>query len=108
MTNDAIMEQFIACNAAIKAILAVLIGSQIAKPEQISSLLRSQAQRCFDHDLARACALLMGFAAFAEDPMVGGVSYSVDGASLPAASSALLCGPPQFSYVRPSIRWGTP
>jgi hypothetical protein len=68
MTNDAIMEQFIACNAAIKAILEVLVATEIARPEQISSLLRSQAQRCSDHDLARACALLIGFAAFAEDP----------------------------------------
>jgi hypothetical protein len=68
MTNDAIMEQFFAYNAAIKSILEVLIGTEIAKPEQVSRLLRSQAQRCSDHDLARAYALLIGFAAFAEDP----------------------------------------
>jgi hypothetical protein len=68
MTNDGIMEQFITCNAAIKPILEVLIETEIAKPEQVSSLLRSRAQRCSDHDLARACALVIGFAALAEDP----------------------------------------
>jgi hypothetical protein len=68
MTDDTIMEQFIAYNAAIKTILEVLIGTEIAKAEQISSLLRHQAQRCFDQDLSKAFALLISFAAFAEDP----------------------------------------
>jgi hypothetical protein len=67
MTDDAIMEQFMAYNAAIKTILEVLIGTEIARPEQISSLLRTQAQRCFDHDLSQAFDLLIGFAAFAEN-----------------------------------------
>jgi hypothetical protein len=68
MIDEAIREQFIAYHSALKTILEVLIGTEIAKPEHISGLLRTQAQRCFDHDLSQAFDLLIGFAVFAEDP----------------------------------------
>lgn len=68
MTENAINQQFIACNAAIKSILEVLIGKEIVPPHQIAGLLRDQAAECSQKGGELSAALLSGFADFAEDP----------------------------------------
>jgi hypothetical protein len=66
---DIIEERFIACNAAIKTILEVLIGTGTVAPHAVGRLLRGrQSRECLDRGEAIAGALLLGFAEFAEDP----------------------------------------
>ena len=68
MSDDAIHEQFIACNAAIKTLIESMIGTETVKPHQLGQLLRGQAQTCDNQGRLLASALLTGFADFAEDP----------------------------------------
>jgi hypothetical protein len=65
---DIIDERFTACNAVIKTILEVLIGTGTVAPHAVGRLLRGQSRECLDRGEALAGALLLGFAEFAEDP----------------------------------------
>lgn len=68
MTERAVEERFVACNAAIKTLIEVLIGEEVAKPAAIARLLRGQAAEMEENGWNISSILLNGFAEFAEDP----------------------------------------
>lgn len=61
-------ERFVATSAAIKTLLEIVIGKELAAPDEIAHLLRGQAQECTEHNLLVSKTILEHWAAFAEDP----------------------------------------
>lgn len=65
--QDELDPQFVACFAALKSIIEILIGTETATPKQVAHLFRGQANNC-QPDQALVAVILRSLAAFAEDP----------------------------------------
>jgi hypothetical protein len=71
-SDQAIHERFMACHAAIKMLIEVIIGTETARPDQIAQMLRVQAKNCADLGLMLAADEISSFAESAEDPARSG------------------------------------